>query len=61
MSSPSERSSLPRESTPSRDPPAPLGETSAGALRDLIKETVREILGAQPPNPIPADNPETGE
>ena len=56
MSSPSERSP-----TPPRDPAALLEETSAGALRDLIKETVREIFGAQPPNPIPEDNPETGE
>ena len=62
MSSPFERSPPPRESTPPRDPPALLGETSAGTLRDLIKEKVREeIFGAQPPNPIPADNPETGE
>ena len=41
MASLSEHSPLPRECMPPRDPPTLLGETSAGALRDLIKETVR--------------------
>ena len=61
MSSPAGRS-LQRESPgPSKDPPARLGESEAITLRDLIRETVKEVLGTQPSNPKPADNSESGE
>ena len=53
-------SSSPRRSPPPEDPPVPLGENS-GALRELIKETVQEILSARTPNPPSAGDTQTGE
>ena len=60
-------SSSPRRSQPSEDTPAPRGENSgalgenSGALRELIKETVQELLSERTPDPTSASHTQTGE